>query len=52
MIIICYVSDKIMNTPIRISTISNTGLTDFYWWVGKKIAKKQENSKWGDKLIW
>ncbi len=44
-------SEKIKNTQIRISTIANSGLTDFYWWVGNEITEKQKNSKWGDKVI-
>ena len=36
-------SNKIKNTQIRISTIANSGLIDFYWWVGNEIFKKQKN---------
>jgi len=44
-------SDKIKNTQIRLSIIANSGLIDFYWWVGNEISQKQKKSKWGDKVI-
>lgn len=44
-------SDKIKNTQIQLSIIANSGLIDFYWWIGSEISKKQKRSKWGDKVI-
>jgi len=44
-------SDKIKHTQVRISVVANSGLIDFYWWVGKQILSKQKVSKWGDKVI-
>jgi predicted nuclease of restriction endonuclease-like (RecB) superfamily len=42
---------KIRSTQIKAAVSVNAVLIQFYWELGKKIAEKQTQTSWGDKLL-
>ena len=45
------VIDKVKSAQVKVAVKVNSALIAFYWELGKMIAKKQFESKWGDKII-
>ncbi len=43
--------DKVKSAQVKVAVRVNSGLIAFYWELGKIIATKQSESKWGDKII-
>ncbi len=45
------IKSKIRSAQIKAAIAVNQELIQFYWELGKMIVEKQEESKWGDKII-
>jgi len=45
------VIDKVKSAQVKVAVKVNSALIAFYWELGKMIATKQSESKWGDKII-
>lgn len=45
------IKQRIISTRLRVALAANRELILFYWDLGALIARKQEQSQWGDKLI-
>ena len=43
--------EKFRQVQLKAAVKVNTELLNFYWELGKEIAEKQKEAKWGDKLI-
>lgn len=45
------IKSKVKSTQIRAILSANAALIEFYWELGKMIVEKQNQTRWGDKLI-
>lgn len=45
------VKSKVLASRIQIARAANRHLTEFYWWVGENITKRQEIYGWGRAIV-
>ncbi len=45
------VKSKVITSRIQIARSANRHLTEFYWWMGENIMKRQELHSWGKAIV-
>ncbi len=45
------VKSKVITSGIQITRSANRHLTEFYWWMGENIMKRQELHSWGKAIV-